>query len=91
MKTRIISRLLIAGEKDTWAILCTSRNYNIWKIFVTEYVFVFLDFYFLNSLQKKEEIFIDENKNYISVINCTRKGYVGHFVYIDNYRKVFIF
>ena len=70
---------MIAREKDTWAILCTLMII-VWKIFV------FLDFYFLNSPQKKEEIFIDEIKNYLSIINCTRKGYVDHFMYIDDYR-----
>ena len=49
MKTRIISRLLIAREKDTWTILCTLMIV-FWKVFVIEYVFVFLDF--LNSFQK---------------------------------------
>ena len=123
MKTRIISRLLIAREKDTWAILyidnsrlkrlvkdfnsfqtkeeifindknylsiinctrdtwtilCTSRNYRLKSICN------WIRIRFFRFPKLIPEIFqIDENKNYLSVINCTRKGYVDHFVYIDD-------
>ena len=75
MKTRIIFQLLIAREKDTWAILCT-LIIIVWKVFVIKYVFAFL--HFLNLLQKSL------SKNYLSVINCTKNGYMDHFVYIDD-------
>ena len=79
MKTRIISQLLIAGEKNTWAILRISCNYHLKSICNRIHILFF-------TFPKLTPFFINENKNYLSIINCTRKGYVDHFMYINNYR-----
>ena len=80
MKTRIISRLLIAREEDTLVILCIFLDFYF--LLKKENVghFVYIDDYFKSICNRirirfftfskfTPEIFINENKNYLSIIN----------------------